>query len=488
MKILLVNPPWKKSDGQYGVRAGSRWPFTQCVKNEKSLDYIPFPFYIAYAAALLEKVPGTTVLAIDAIAEGLDDQAYFQKILAFAPDFILAETSTPSSKVDLRYVSETKKMLGPGARFALAGPHVTTYAETVMQRNPDVDFCFIGEYEWTLRELICLLQEGNDDVHAVQGLAYRKQDGSVIINRRRPLGNINELPFPAWHHFPMKNYKDYFSDFPAPMVNVVASRGCPYTCNFCMWPDVMYGGHQYRVRDAKNVVDEIECLINRYGFKTIYFDDDTFDIGKQRMLEICNEIQKRSLKIRWAMMARADTIDEETLRAFKQSGLHAVKYGVESGNQKILDSTGKKLNLETVKKTVALTKTLGVRVHLTFTVGLLGETAQTVRDTINLALSLDPDSLQVSICTPFPGTRYYEQARERGLLVTEEENVFDGSQSGVVRTDELSKEDIENAAREFQDIWARHCNKRRFFIKRILSKAIAKPGSVLYKALDLVRR
>ncbi len=452
MKVLLVNPPWKKAEGVFGVRAGSRWPFTVPAASAAALPYVPFPFFLAYAAALLERESGLTVSAIDAIAEGLEERAYLDRVAAFAPDVILAETATASWTEDARLARAVKE-LAPEARLFLAGPHVSSFADKALASVLEVEACLVGEYEWTLRDLIRVLREHDRVPEDMPGLAVRDGSGGVRVNPRRALGDLDELPWPAWHHFPMLNYKDYFCSFPRPMVNMVASRGCPFRCNFCLWPEVMYGGHAYRVRQMSDVVDEMAALVTRYGFKTFYFDDDTFNIGKARLLEFASLVRARKLDVSLAVMARADTMDAETLAALKAAGLHAIKYGVESGSQRVLDLAGKSLDLATVRRTVADTKALGVKVHLTFTVGLRGETLESLRQTRELALELAPDSLQLSYATPFPGTRYHKYARENGFLLTDDETLFDGAQGCVVRTEDLEATEVEAGFHAFRAAW-----------------------------------
>lgn len=487
MKVLLTNPPWKKSDERFGVRAGSRWPFTQRAKKSKALNYIPFPFFLAYAAALLEKERGLEVKAIDAIAEGLTDDEYFEKLLSFRPDLILAETSAASFSEDLHYAEESKSLLGDNIIYVLAGPHVTIFPEETLAENPTVDCCLLGEYEWTFRELVLFFKSGHIVPENIKGLAYRNSAGKIIVNERRPLGDIKELPMPAWHHFPMMNYKDYFCGIPAPMANMLASRGCPYRCSFCLWPDVMYGSHSYRTRETESIVDEMEYLVKKYGFKTIYFDDDTFNIGKHRILEICSEIKKRGLKVCWAVMARADTMDEEIIVAMKEAGLCAVKYGVETGSQHILDLTGKKLNLDKVKNIVKSTKNAGIKVHLTFTVGLPGETHKTIRKSIAFALALDPDSIQLSLATPFPGTRYYNEALEKGYLLQENSSLYDGALTCVVRTDELTVKEIEGGFEKFKKAWLFHKMKKALTSPYIIVEISKNWRKVLTQAKELIR-
>ncbi len=456
MKILFTNPPWHKN-GRYGVRAGSRWPFTLPAYDARSLGYIPFPFFLAYTAAYVLQLEGVSVEAIDAIAEGLTEEEYFKKITASNPDVVVAETSPPSLEEDLKLATKTRLLL-PHLTYIVTGPQTPKSVHEILTYNPTIDFATFGEYEWTIRELIAGLRDGNSDSGSIKGLGYRNNE--VFLTERRNLGDLSELPWPAWDLFPMKNYRDYFTDFPAPMVNMVASRGCPYSCSFCLWPDVMYGGQNYRTRSPKDIVAEMEHLVTTYGFRTIYFDDDTFNIGKERMLALCNEITSKGLTVAWAAMARADTFDEETITAMRAAGLYAIKYGVESGNQELLDRSGKKLNLDTVRKTVAISKAVGIKVHLTFTVGLPGETQQSISQTINLAMELDPDSVQMSIATPFPGTKLYLETIENGTLLTDNASLFDSSTTCMIKNEELSAKEIETSLERFAVLWGKRQRKK----------------------------
>ena len=218
----------------------------------------------------------------------------------------------------------------------------------------------------------------------------------------------------------------------------------------------MYGSNQYRVRDPKDVVEEIDWCIKKYNFKSVYFDDDTFNIGKTRILELCGEIKKKGINVPWAIMARADCMDREILSAMKDAGLVALKYGVESGVQEILNATGKSLDLEKVRQTVRITRDLGIRFHLTFTFGLPGETKKTIRKTVDLAVDLDPDSLQFSIVTPFPGSKYFNMLDEKGYLLTKNWEEYDGYNNAVIRTENLSRKDLEKALTSANRRWKRH--------------------------------
>jgi len=457
MNIFLGNPPWRKAN-RLGVRAGSRWPFTMEVpEGTRILPYVPFPFFLAYAAAVLER-ERFPVMLIDGIAEGLTEEEYLAKVTAFNPDLVLHETSTASIDVDLAIAKRLKE--STSARIALTGPHASVIGEQILSDNPFIDFILAGEYELTLLDLCAHLMNATP-LGEINGLSFRKPDGTIQTNPRRPsIKDLDSLPWPSRHFLPMENYRDAFCGMPHPMLQMWASRGCPYRCIFCLWPDVMYGDHEYRTRDPGNVVDEVEHCQKKYRFKSFYFDDDTFNLGKARIITLCREIKKRNLGIPWAAMCRADTIDEEMLREMKDSGLIAVKYGIESASQEIVNASGKKLDLKKVERAIELTRKLGIRFHLTFAFGLPGETPETIEKTIEYALEKDPDCLQFSLATPFPGTAYHEQLKKTGNIVAGSWEEYDGSGKSVIRTDRLSNRDLEHWLAEAYRLWGEHQNKK----------------------------
>jgi len=241
---------------------------------------------------------------------------------------------------------------------------------------------------------------------------------------------------------------------------VLASRGCPYNCIFCAWPQIMYHGSNYRARDPVDVVDEMEFLVRKKGFKSVYFDDDTFNIGRERILKICNEIKKRKLTVPWAIMARVDIMDKELLDEMKSAGLYAIKYGIESAVQKLVDSANKDLDLKKAEDMIEYTNRIGIKTHLTFMFGLPGESHETIQKTIDFALRMNPESVQFSITTPFPGTNYYKDLNKKGMLVSKKWSDYDGNFKSVIKTKELSAKELENAVRIAYNAWAEHQQKR----------------------------
>jgi hypothetical protein len=224
----------------------------------------------------------------------------------------------------------------------------------------------------------------------------------------------------------------------------------------------MYQGSNYRTRDVIDVVDEMEYLVKKMDFKSIYFDDDTFNCGKERMLRLCDEIKRRKLNIPWAIMARPDLMDEAILENMKEAGLYAIKYGVESATQELLDNINKNMNLKKTENAIKFTKMLGIKTHLTFTFGIPGETKESIHKTIDFALRLDPTSIQFSILTPFPGTTFYREMQQQGRILSRNWSEYDGNRKSVICSDNLTRKDLEFALRFAYKQWADHCAKRRY--------------------------
>ncbi len=451
MKIVLVNMPWKKN-GCWGVRAGSRWPH---LRDRTEINYLPFPFYLAYAASLLKK-NGFAVTLIDAIAEQMSYNAFNQRINNLRPDLLIVETSTVTLLHDLKLLRGLK---GCGA-IALCGPDVNIRQPSFLKEHEFIDYVMFGEYEATALELSRALS-GQFRPADIKGLIHRDK-GRVIQNATRPLiPELDSLPWPLREQLPLKRYNDSPGDIPVPCASMWASRGCPYRCSFCLWPQVMYSGSIYRVRDPADVVKEMEYLVRKLGFRSIYFDDDTWNVGRERMLSFCDELEKSELRVPWAIMARAELMDEELLERMRAAGLFSVKYGIESSNQQLLNNIEKGSDLKKAEEVIKYTKYLGIRTHLTFTFGLPGETEETARHSIDYACRLNPTSVQFSLATPFPGTRFYEQMKRDGFIVSKNWGDFDGNYRSVIRTAALEANQLVQIRQFALKEWDRHCLNRR---------------------------
>jgi radical SAM superfamily enzyme YgiQ (UPF0313 family) len=193
------------------------------------------------------------------------------------------------------------------------------------------------------------------------------------------------------------------------------------------------------------VIDEMEWLKTRFGAQFFYFEDDNFTASWKRVKQFCHLLLKRGLNISWGCLSRTDKVTEERIRLMKESGCFLIKYGVESGVQTTLDAIDKRKVLEDVVHAFAVTKKVGITAHATVMIGAAHETKETIRQTRQFVRKLGPDSVQFSICTPLPGTRFWDECSENGWISYETWEDFDGVTGGVLQYPGLSKEEIREA-------------------------------------------
>jgi radical SAM superfamily enzyme YgiQ (UPF0313 family)/MoaA/NifB/PqqE/SkfB family radical SAM enzyme len=393
---------------------------------------------------------------IDSLAQELPADAFLKAVQRENPDLLVAETSTPSLWNDLGLLKKIPRDLS----VALCGPEANIRDPEFLSQHKFIRYVFTGEYEFTLLELVQRL-EAKKSLSGLCGLIY-KDNESFKINPVRPLlEDLDDLPWPLRESLPMEKYNDTPGSIPSPSVQMWSSRGCPYQCLFCIWPQLMYQKNRYRIRNIIKVVDEMEYLVKKKGFKSIYFDDDTTNIGKLRMMEFAEEIKRRDLNIPWAMMARADLMEVDILEKLRSAGLFAVKYGVESSSQELLDRICKNMDLHKTERMIRFTQSLGIKTHLTFSFGLPGETQETIQRTIDFAKALDPDSLQFSIATAFPGTSFFQTLEQKGHITSRNFSDYDGNRKSMLCTDNLSSQELQKAKRLADKAWQTHVWKTR---------------------------
>ncbi len=417
------------------------------VEKNRLNAYIPFPFFLAYTCSLLKSLKADDVKGVDGVALGLTDEYFLDVVKYYSPDLLVMEIPTVTAREDLILAKKVKEVTG--AKITIVGFHVSALPIETMMESPWVDFCCIGEYEETVWELVQAIRQ-NKLLKDIAGLGWR--NGSDIYrNQRRELLDINMLPWPDRNDFPVARYRDFA--FREPCIQIISSRGCPNSCIFCQERWILYDSPIYRRREAKNVVDEMEHCIQRYGAKQFYFDDMSFVIDKRHVQAICDEILRRGLDIPWTCMGDAMYIDRETLLKMHKAGCIGMKYGVETANHDILARIGKPLRLEKVREVNRWLKELGIWSHATFTIGLPGESRNHIERTINFAVELSPDSVQFSIATPFPGTPFYKWADQQGYLLTKDWNMYDGSCGRVLSTPELPSSELEELLEYANEVW-----------------------------------
>lgn len=380
------------------------------------LKYAMPPLGLAYIVAILEK-NNIEVKVLDDYIEDLGHKGILEKVKELKPDIVGITCLTPSADEVYTLAKEIKDE-NPEITIVLGNVHASYFAENILKEKiADIIVHFEGEY--TFLELVKNL-ENNKDISKIKGISFLK-DSTVINTPPRPfIEDLDELPLPAWHRFPIKFYRfPPFVSSEKEILPVLASRGCPSKCIHCSAVKTM--GKKYRKRNPKKVVDEIEFLIEKYGVKQIVFLDATFGLQKKHGMEICSEIISRNInkKIKWACETRPDVVDKEILKKMYEAGCRRICYGFESGVQLLLDALEKGFTVEEAKKAAKYTKEVGIKTIGSIIFGTPGETDNTIKQTINFTKNLDLDYVKLHMLTPFPGTPFYENLLESGKIRTD---------------------------------------------------------------------
>jgi radical SAM superfamily enzyme YgiQ (UPF0313 family) len=382
---------------------------------------------------------GFQVALWDAPVSDMSFGELVDEIARFSPSIIVQNTSTASFDYDIRLSQMLKQQRD--RLLVMVGPHVTAQAHEVLRQVPQVDIIALGEYDETIADIA----SNRDNFARVKGIAFRNNGEVVETGPRELIRNLDALPYPAWDLVEMNRYWE--STFPKrkrPVATVMASRGCNYRCSFCLYPQVLFQ-HRLRLRDLNRVVDEMEWLKRGFGAKFFYFEDDNFTPSWRRVEKFCRLLLERELNITWGCLSRTDRVTLERLRLMKESGCFLIKYGVESGVQTTLDAIAKEKALEETIHAFALTKMVGIMTHATVMIGAPHETRETIRETRKFVKKLGPDSVQFSICTPLPGTKFWEECVANGWLSYDRWEDFDGVTGGVLSYPGVSKGEIREA-------------------------------------------
>ena len=394
LRVALVYPPYGPVKNEPGIKT---------VKE----NYGIFPsLSLLYVAGILESA-GAEVLFIDAHAEGLTLDETVARLEAFGPSYIGYTITTYLFFQTLDWIKAIKARTGTPT--IVGGVHLSIYPRETLTHEA-IDYAVTGEAELSLPNLLHAL-ENRRDLRDVKGVAFRvggstQEGGEVVVTPTEKTIDVDEVPFPARRLIDNSLYYSFISKYKN-FTCFITSRGCPYKCIFCE-----QGSKAFRARSPKNVVDELELCVNEFGIRELDFFDSSFTIRKDRVIEICEEINRRKLDIVWAARTRVDCITKDVLSAMRRAGCARIYYGVESGNREILKVLKKSTSLELVKRVVRETREEGIDTFGYFMLGNPYETPATIRQTIRLAIDMDLDYAQFSKVTPMPATEMYTMMLE----------------------------------------------------------------------------
>jgi anaerobic magnesium-protoporphyrin IX monomethyl ester cyclase len=474
MRVMLLNPPSKHSKNVVRDLVYGCW----CKGKRIASAKFP-PLGLLYIAAVLEK-NGHDVILLDSQAEDKGMEDVKKIIMNKQPEVIVSLTSTMSFLEDCNTFREIKENVD--VTTILYGSHVT-FLPKISLEHQGVDFIVMGEPEYIIRDFINA-KEKNENYKKIRGIGYR-ENGKTKINPRYPfIENLDELPFPNRKHILQFAYFN-------PLVKRVrwttasTSRGCIGRCNFCTSPS--FYGKVLRMRSPENVVKELE-EIKEIGYDEVFFRDETFTANQERLKKICSLILEKHLNIDWICNARIGTVNKETMEMMKKAGCYLIKFGVESGVQQILDNINKGIRVDMTRKTFKWAHEVGMETHAHIMLGCIGETKNTISETIKFVKEIKPTTVTFGAFTPYPGTEVFEMVRKK------EPAIGDGSSCDLSKIHtigfynylfcDLNEEEIGDAiVRAYKEFYLRPS----YIMEKLISvRSPAQLRKLLFAGLDVL--
>ena len=449
MKVTLVYPP-------YGRGRRPRY----------------FPFGLAYVAATLRN-DGHRVSVVDMEGEDLTLEQAVERIASSDPRMVGFGGMVTRFRF-VREIATGLRSLLPDVFMVAGNSGATTLPELYLDRC-HLDAVVIGEGEGTVAELAEAVA-GGSSWRDVPGIAVLSDDGGLVRTEPRPLlQDLDALPFPAWDLFPVETYIrsiDHRQKYTRHL-EVVASRGCPYGCVYCF----RIYGRTIRRRSPASIVAEVEEIVRRYRIRYTGFPDDLFTSDRDFVLRTCELLRERVPKVRWSCMGRVNTVDPEMLRAMREAGCDWISYGIESGSPRMLEAMKRGVTPGECLDAIRMTREAGIHADGSFMIGMFGETAETVEETIEFCRRADMTGPMLFV-TPYPGTEIYARAIERGLIADVEAFVeeLEAADRLLVNLTDMPDEDL---------IRLRHEAQRRIGMSYLTRKPLTRIPALLLRHLSL---
>jgi hopanoid biosynthesis associated radical SAM protein HpnJ len=430
LKTLFLNPPsFEKFDGG----ASSRWPAT------REIESYWYPVWLTYPAGMLE---GSRLL------DGPPHHIKWAEVVTILKDyeFLVLFTSTMGWDGDQK-MAEVIKQTYPSIKISFVGPPVTTSPEKALNECPAIDFICRREFDFSVVEFA-----NGMPLNEILGVSYKDANGVIQHNPDRAQvtpEQLDEMPWATEIYARDLDVTKYNVPFLLhPFVSLYSTRGCPAQCTFCLWPQTL-SGHAWRKRSTDDVAAEMANAKKLFpNVKEFFFDDDTFNIQKARTVELCEKL--KPLGLTWSCTSRVTT-DFDTLKAMKEAGCRLLIVGFESGDPQILKNIKKGATVQRALDFQRDCHKLGLVVHGDFILGLPGETRESIRNTIDFAKQLDCETIQVSIAHAFPGTEFFDYAKENGFITNEAMSDEGGHQMAHIEYPGLPVEYVMEMVHKFYD-------------------------------------
>lgn len=372
-------------------------------------NHVLQPYGLAIISGFL-KQKGCDVGLYDSCAYSTRRSDLVRHILRMKPDILGVTMMTHQVTQLADLIRDVKRSL-PNLIAVAGGAHPTAEYESLLRTHHEFDIAVVGEGEITMLEIIDALKN-NESFGHIDGAAFRSNGHTQVNPMRKPIEDLDSLPFADWESLPMGNYwcgwlikKNYAS--------INFSRGCPFTCTFCAHGMAL--GKSHRRRSPRHIAEELKWLYDRFGVRQLRVEDSTL-INNEWIQEICEEMLRLNRPMIWGGNIRASTIDGETLKFMKRAGLVRLNLGIESADNGMLQRMKKGQTIEQVEEAVRLIDSLGIVSCYTFILGMPGETEKSLMKTMTFAKKLKRCFCTFQLATPFPGTELHDTAKDEGFL------------------------------------------------------------------------
>ena len=480
MKLTLINPPQLFSETQ--VAAGIIPPLGLLYLTSycKSRGYL-----VDFIDSVVEAPKKTNKIQSEKeylSCRGLDFNEIIERIDIKSEVIGISNLFSFAFPIALE-LSKAIKKKHPQMIVVMGGAHVSAVPIDTLKFD-SIDFVVIGEGELSFVDLLDKLKNKNNDFSTVDGLAYKK-DSKIIVNPKiRYIKDLDSLPFLDREAVNLtKYYRAHEAHGPTQLkwTPIISSRGCPFQCTFCTAPKLW--NRQFRARSAKNVVDEIEYCVKKYNIEEFHFEDENFTLDEERVWQICDEIKKRGLKIKWQTPngIRASVTTIKTLKRMQEAGCYHVVFAPESGSARVLNEImNKEQDLAKVTELVRFSSKINLKTCAFFMLGLPGETKQDVKLTIAYAKKLARlglDEVVFSLFIPLPGSILFDSLREKGAIINNWASL-------------VAIGDMASAKSWSEDITDKQLNRLRIkaYLIFYLNKAIFHPVKVLRMTINVIRK
>jgi radical SAM superfamily enzyme YgiQ (UPF0313 family) len=404
MRILFIKHHSNRSD-KFG-----NYPHTS--------DFYP-PLGLVYIATVLKQNDQNDVIeSLDSNALNLNLNQTISAIEEFNPD-VIGITIITERIPGAMEIAEKCKEYFPDTLRIIGGPHMSVNPEEIMNLGL-FQLGVIGEGEITILEIINEYKKSKIIPADIEGTIFYN-NGNMIRNKpRRRIEDLDTIPFPDRHFLNNKLYHPYLAK--KPWTYMTVSRGCPFKCAFCyqtVW------GKKVTFNSYKRIFEEIKECVNEFGIREIWFKDDTFTLRKKNVLKLCDLMIKEKLKVRWTMFTRVDTVDEELVRALKKAGCYKIDFGVESGDQNILDLMKKGITIKQIRDTFEMCRRVGMQTHAFIMIGYPRETRETIEKTIRLTQEI-ADWASFNAVNIIKGTELYDLAVRENYYISKPMDFLSG--------------------------------------------------------------